>query len=103
VARSRFKQVSAAKTPSFHYGGRGGSIVLQPGAGGSGGFAQGFPGNVILALPKGGAVGIGTANPANTLEVVAGGTTLADTWTTRSSRRFKTNIQPLQGALEKVE
>jgi hypothetical protein len=47
-------------------------------------------------------VGIGTASPANTLEVVAGGTTLADAWTARSSRRFKTNIQPLERALEKV-
>jgi len=43
------------------------------------------------------------ASPDNTLEVVAGGTTLADAWTVRSSRRFKTNIQPLAGALEKVE
>jgi len=33
---------------------------------------------------------------------VAGGTTLADAWTTRSSREFKANIQPLEGALEKV-
>lgn len=41
--------------------------------------------------------------PAATLDIVSGGTTLADAWTTRSSRRFKTNIQPLQGALEKVE
>jgi hypothetical protein len=50
-----------------------------------------------------GAVGVGTASPSNTLEVVTEGTTLADAWTTRSSRRFKSNIQPLEGALEKVE
>jgi len=50
-----------------------------------------------------GQMGVGTQTPGNTLEVVAGGTTLADAWTTRSSRQFKTNIQPLEGALEKVE
>jgi hypothetical protein len=59
-------------------------------------------GNIILAANYG-KVGIFTANPANTLEVGAGGTTLADAWTVRSSRRFKTNIQPIGGALEKVE
>jgi len=39
---------------------------------------------------------LSTTSPANTLEVKVGGTTLADAWTTRSSRRFKTNIQPLE-------
>jgi hypothetical protein len=78
------------------YQGQGGSITLQPG-----GLVGGFPGNVILA-PVVGSVGIGTTSPAATLDVVAGGTTLADVWTTRSSRRFKANIQPLQGALEKI-
>ena len=83
-------------------GGAGGSITLQPGAGGVG-TTRGKPGNVILALPHGGGVGVGTTSPAATLDVVAGGTTLADAWTTRSSRQFKANIQPLEGALEKVE
>jgi hypothetical protein len=78
--------------------GDGGSITLQPGDGGHGGI----PGNIILAL-QGGNFGVGNNSPAATLDVVAGGTTLADAWTTRSSRRFKTNIQPLEGALEKVE
>jgi hypothetical protein len=75
--------------------GGGGSITLQPGAGDR-------PGNVLLA-PGGGDVGVGQASPAATLDVVAGGTTLADAWTTRSSRRFKINIQPLERALEKIE
>jgi hypothetical protein len=80
--------------------GIGGSITLQPGTGGSG--DRGLSGDIILA-PSGGFVGIGTSAPANLLEVAAGGTTLADSWTVRSSRRFKTNVQPLEGALEKVE
>ena len=40
---------------------------------------------------------------SRTLEVKIGGTTLADDWTIRSSRRFKTNIQPLQDALGRIE
>lgn len=83
------------------HGGNGGSVTLLPGSGGTGNFS-GSRGNVLLA-PSGGKVGIGETNPANTLEVKIGGTTLADAWTTRSSRRFKTDIQPLQGALGKVE
>jgi hypothetical protein len=86
----------------------GGSIILQAGEGTCSGVVGPCPpGNIILELPQttsGRAkVGVGTSFPSNTLEVVAGGTTLADAWTTRSSRRFKTNIQPLLGALEKVE
>jgi hypothetical protein len=61
----------------------------------------GKTGNVDIA-PNGGNVGIGTSSPTNTLEIAVNGTTLADSWTTRSSRRFKTNIHPLVGALEKV-
>ena len=57
----------------------------------------------LVTFLQTGQMGIGTQTPANTLEVVGGGTTLADAWTTRSSRQFKTNIQPLEDALQKVE
>jgi hypothetical protein len=88
-------------------GGDGGSITLQAGAA----VKLGKPGNVLVSLPQGGemeilggrGVGIGTPRPKATLDIKVGGTTLADAWTTRSSRRFKTNIKPLEGALEKVE
>jgi hypothetical protein len=86
---------------SFYNGGNGGSVTVQPGAGGRGSTNSGHSGNVLLA-PTGGNVGIGIANPGHTLEIKVGGTTLADTWVTRSSRRLKTNIQPLGGALEKI-
>ena len=82
--------------------GNGGSITLQPGAGGTFVLTHGLPGNVILA-PTRGKVGLRTATPTATLDVGAGGTTLADAWITRSSRRFKTNIQPLESALQKIE
>jgi trimeric autotransporter adhesin len=49
-------------------------------------------------------VGIGTTTPANIFTIAQGaGDAIADGWSTYSSRRWKTNIQPLQGALEKVE
>jgi hypothetical protein len=49
-------------------------------------------------------VGIGTATPAYRLTLFqGGGAAMADAWSTWSSRRWKTNIQPLQGALAKVE
>jgi hypothetical protein len=83
-------------------GGNGGSVILQPGAGGRGTTSSGHAGNVLLAA-TGGNVGIGEMSPRNTLEIKVGGTTLADAWSTRSSRQFKTNIEPLQGALKKIE
>jgi hypothetical protein len=90
-------------------GGPGGAILITGGTGATSTPAstrcaglRGGPGNVILAA-NGGNVGIGETGPAHTLEIKVGGTTLADEWTVRSSLRFKTDIQPLLGALEKVE
>ncbi|MCK4353392.1 tail fiber domain-containing protein [candidate division WOR-3 bacterium] len=50
-------------------------------------------------------VGIGMASPGNILTVKQTSTTdpIADGWTVYSSRRWKTNIEPIPGALEKVK
>ena len=49
-------------------------------------------------------VGIGTSTPTNLLTLGQGqGPAIADGWATYSSRRWKTNIQTLHGALTKVE
>jgi len=49
-------------------------------------------------------VGIGTTSPTNLLTLAQGfGPSIADGWTTYSSRRWKTNIQPLHNALGMVE
>ena len=49
-------------------------------------------------------VGIGTATPSNVFTIAKGvGNAIADGWTTYSSRRWKTNIHTLHGALAKVE
>lgn len=92
-------QCIPASTRCGLVGGNGGSISLQPGAGGG---PAARSGNVMIAT-AGGFVGIHSTNPAATLDVGRDGTTLADEWTTRSSRRYKANIQPLQDALGKIE
>jgi trimeric autotransporter adhesin len=49
-------------------------------------------------------VGIGTATPSSVLTIAQGaGHPVSDGWETFSSRRWKTNIQTLHGALGKVE
>jgi hypothetical protein len=49
-------------------------------------------------------VGIGTTKPTNLLTLGQGfGPSISDGWATYSSRRWKTNIQPLHNALRMVE
>jgi|HubBroStandDraft_1064217.scaffolds.fasta_scaffold01731_8 hypothetical protein len=49
-------------------------------------------------------VGIGTTKPSNILTIGRGaGHPVSDSWETYSSRRWKTNIHPLENALGKVE
>jgi hypothetical protein len=63
---------------------------------------------IVLGGPYGGAafakVGIGTATPTNALTIANGaGPAISNGWNVYSSRRFKTNIHTLEGALAKVE
>jgi len=56
-------------------------------------------------VQEGGNVGIGPQNAANlhTLAQNSATAPIADAWTVYSSKRWKRNIQPLQGALDKVQ
>jgi hypothetical protein len=63
-----------------------------------------FPGLPLTLAENGGNVGIGTPEPTNILTIRQGaGEAISDGWATYSSRRYKTAIQPLIGALDKVE
>jgi hypothetical protein len=58
----------------------------------------------LLLNPNGGGVGIQTTTVTNSLTIGQGqGGALADAWYTYSSRRFKTDIQTLPNALDKIE
>ena len=58
-----------------------------------------------LTVQSTGNVGIGTTAPSTILAVVQASATdpIADAWTTYSSRRWKENFQPIEGALDKVK
>ena len=59
--------------------------------------------SLVLGSP-GVRVGIGTAAPTNVFTIAVGaGSAISDGWLTNSSRRFKTNIRTLHGALETIE
>lgn len=73
------------------------------------GTVIGFFEDDSLTLPRfivqeGGNVGIGVAGAGNILTVQQNSATdpIADAWTTYSSKRWKTNIKSLEGALDKV-
>jgi len=67
---------------------------------GIGAYGQ-FPG---VFVADGGNVGIHTTQPVHVFQVAQGtGPAFADGWSTYSSRRWKTNIHELHGALEKVQ
>ena len=74
----------------FHFGG---DLVMRDATG-----AQ------TIILSSLGNISIGTSSISNILTVRQNATAdpIADAWTVYSSRRWKTNIQPLQGSLDKV-
>src|SRR5208337_2529825 len=60
--------------------------------------------NALVLGGTGVMVGIGTATPSNVFTIAqSAGHAIADGWDTYSSRRWKTNIHTLHGALGKVE
>src|SRR5262249_46928939 len=60
--------------------------------------------NALVLGSAGVNVGIGTATPSNVFTIAKGaGQAISDGWIVYSSRRWKTNIQTLSGALGKIE
>lgn len=73
-------------------------LRIRTGEGGTEGISD------VVSITRSGNVGIGVTDPGNILEVVQNSATdpIADAWTTYSSKRWKTNIQTIDGALDKV-
>ncbi len=95
--------VTVGSAPGASPGNSGSSLFLAAGAGNG----TGAGGSIILTPGTGGTaggVGIGTTTPSNILTVAqnSGTKPIADAWTVYSSRRFKTDIETLEGALQKV-
>jgi len=86
---------------------QGGIGAVAASFGGNGDFgidAPGFPEGRFVVKDTSGFVGIGTASPSQRFTIAQGaGHAIADGWDTYSSRRWKTNIHTLQGALAKIE
>jgi len=82
------------------------ALLLQPAAN-SPNIIGGFSGNSVTSGTVGATIagGIGATNPTNILTVQRNSFTdpIADAWTTYSSRRWKTNIRTIDGALKKVK
>jgi len=94
---------------SGNNGAQGGAVNINGGAGGSGSPEVGGPGgaggNIVLTP---GAGGSGLSNGAKGIVSVSGnltvtGSVTASSYITSSSRRIKTNILPLEGAMAKVQ
>jgi hypothetical protein len=85
----------------------GGSGMVAASFGGNGDFGIDAPGAVngrFVVKDGSGFVGILDPNPVRVFTVGQGaGRAIADGWDTYSSRRWKTNIQTLHGALDKVQ
>jgi hypothetical protein len=84
----------------------GGTGMVAASFGGNGDVGIDAPGTINgrFVVKDGGFIGVGNANPTRVLSVGQfKGNAIADGWDTYSSRRWKTNIQTLHGALDKVE
>ena len=84
---------AGTNSPAGSFGGYGDFGIDAPG------ISQGR-----FVVKESGLVGVGVAAPTHIFQVGQGkGAAFADSWTTYSSRRWKTNIQTLPNALEEVE